>query len=217
MKVSEFEHRHPYYKFDFEAKLNMQSRIYDAHALDQFPVELEAEHPYRPGGRGRPNLNQTLAHSQCATCHRVLRNDMFYTLPSMQKRNVVFSHCRECNQHLNAQRYDSQAEVLKARRHVIWQTFAPRCAICGFDAHVSAMDIHHPDNKEGFIAELITSVALTLDYAKVEILFREIAKCSPLCSNCHRMAHASAIPYPKPTNQPSYRIADLLEKLKMAK
>jgi len=217
MKVSEFEQHHPNYTFNFEAKLSTQPRIYAVHALDQFPVELEAENPYHSGGRGRPNLNQTLAHSQCATCHRVLRNDMFYTLPSMQKRNLVFSHCRECNQHLNAMRYDSRAEAIKERRRVMWHYFAPRCAACGFDTHPSAMDIHHPNNKEGQITELITAVALTLDFSKVEALLREVAKCIPLCSNCHRMVHASAIPFPSPPSRQTYRIADLLNQLKKIK
>src|SRR5829696_5973665 len=116
MKVSEFISHYPMVVIDFEAQVREQIRIYDGAILDQFPLELEPEHPYSAGGRGRPNLNQTLTHSQCATCQRVLRNDLFYTVPSMMRRNVVFSHCRECSQQLNANRYDSRADVIRTRR-----------------------------------------------------------------------------------------------------
>jgi hypothetical protein len=214
MKVSQFAQNYPNYVFDFSAPIRDQKRIYDGAVLDQFPVELEPDEPYTPGGRGRPNRNQTLAHSQCATCQRVLRNDFFYTLPSMMKRNMVFSHCRECNQGKNAQRYDTRADAIRARRIVIWQYLAPRCASCGFDQHMSAMDMHHVENKDVEIANLITHVTLTLAVGRIEALLREAAKCVPLCSNCHRMLHAGAITLPTRADRPSYNIADLISRLK---
>jgi hypothetical protein len=214
MKISEFVQRYPLYELDFTAPVRDQKRVYDGATLDQFPLELEPDFPYRTGGRGRPNLNQTLTHSQCATCHRVLRNDYFYTLPSMMKRNMVFSHCRECNQQLNATRYDTRAELIRARRNVIWQFLAPACAICGFDKHMSAMDMHHIEQKEGQLAELITHVTFTMDFGRIETLLREAAKCIPLCSNCHRMLHAEVIHIPANFERPTYRIAELIIHLK---
>lgn len=213
MKVSEFAKAYPGYAIDFSQSVRDQKRIYEGVTLDQFPIELEPDEPYHPGGRGRPNKNQTLAHSQCATCHRVLRNDLFYTLPSMMKRNMVFSHCRSCNQQLNALRYDTRADRIRARRIAVWQYLAPRCAICGFDQHMSAMDIHHPEHKDAQVAELITQVTLALDVGKVEALLREAAKCVPLCSNCHRMLHANAIKLPAKLAPPTYNIAELLRQL----
>jgi hypothetical protein len=213
MKVSEFVRHFPQYAIDFTSQVRDQKRIYDGITLDQFPTELEPDFPYHPGSRGRPNQNQTLAHSQCATCQRVLRNDFFYTVPSMMKRNVVFSHCRECNQHLNAVRYDTRADLIRARRIIIWQYFAPRCAICGFEQHMSAMDLHHPDHKEAQIAELITSATLSLHAGTIEALIHEAKKCIPLCSNCHRMIHANDITLPPKHIKPIYRIAELLMKL----
>lgn len=214
MKVSEYTNRYPHHAIDFEIQIREQVRIYDGAILDQFPVELEPDHPYSAGGRGRPNLNQTLTHSQCATCHRVLRNDLFYTLPSMMKRNVVFSHCRECQQQLNSSRYDSKADAIRARRIVIWQFLAPRCSVCGFDKHLSAMDLHHPEHKESLVDELITSATLSTNAGKVEALLREAAKCTPLCSNCHRMLHAGAIELTPRSSKPNYPIATLLLELK---
>jgi hypothetical protein len=213
MKVSEFVQLHPDTEIDFAILIRDQKRTYDPLILDQYPIVLEPDFEYRPGGRGRPNLNQTLTHSQCASCHRVLRNDMFYTLPSMAKRNLVFSHCRECNQDRNAARYELRADLIRARRMVIWQYLAPRCAICGFDKHISAMDMHHQEQKEGQIAELITHVTFTLSFAKIEALFREAAKCIPLCSNCHRMLHANVVTIPLDFKHRVFRIAELLGQL----
>lgn len=214
MKVSEFVQLYPMVEFDFASQIRDQKRIYDGVILDQYPLELEPDFPYRAGSRGRPNLNQTLTHSQCATCHRVLRNDLFYTLASMMKRNLVFSHCRECNQKHNATRYDTRADLIRARRNAIWQFLAPACAICGFDKHLSAMDMHHLEQKENQIAELITYVTLTMQVGRIEALLREAAKCIPLCSNCHRMLHAGAIHKPEDFKRPVYRLAELLAKLK---
>ncbi len=214
MKVSEFTKCHPLYAIDFDVQVRQQARVYEGAALDQFPVELEPDFAYHPGGRGRPNLNQTLTHSQCATCRRVLRNDFFYTVPSMMKRNVVFSHCRECNQGHNATRYDTRMDLARERRVVIWQFLAPRCVVCGFDKHMSAMELHHPEQKEPQVTELITHITFALDAGKIEALLREAAKCIPLCSNCHRMVHAEAITLPAKSVTPTFKIAELLAHLK---
>lgn len=214
MHVSEFAKQFPNYAIDFEAQVRYQMRIYDGISLDQLPLELEPDHPYQSGSRGRPNLNQTLTHSQCATCHRVLRNDLFYTPPSLMRRNVIFSHCRECTQKQNANRYETRADTIHQRRIVIWQYLAPRCASCGFDKHMSALDLHHPENKEFQIAELITNVTLTLDSGRVEALLREAIKCTPLCSNCHRMLHAGALSLPAHLPSPTHKFAELMLKLK---
>lgn len=214
MRVSEFTKQFPNYAIDFEAQVRHQMRIYDGIILDQLLLELQPDHPYQSGSRGRPNLNQTLAHSQCATCHRVLRNDLFYTPPSLMKRNVVFSHCRECTQKQNSSRYETRADIIRSRRIVIWQYLAPRCAGCGFDKHISAIDLHHPENKENQLLELISEVALTLENGRVEKLMREATKCTPLCSNCHRMLHAGVITPPSQSPTSRYKFADLMLKLK---
>ncbi|MCC6456468.1 MAG: hypothetical protein IT328_16045 [Caldilineaceae bacterium] len=214
MRVSQFASTHPLYAINFSLPIRDQQRIYDGAALDQFPVELEPDEPYHPGGRGRPNRNQTLAHSQCATCRRVLRNDLFYTLPSMMKRNMVFSHCRACNQQHNADRYETRAELIRARRTAIWKYLAPRCVVCGFDRHMSAMCLHHLEHKDAQVAELITQVTLTRDIGKIESLLHEAAKSIPLCSNCHHMLHSQAINLPANIVPPKYSLVDLLSLLK---
>jgi hypothetical protein len=214
MRISEFTHIFPEYAFDFSASIREQLRVYDAMHLAQLPLELEADAAYHSGGRGRPNTNQTLSHSQCATCLRVLRNDFFYTVPSMMKRNMVYSHCRECNQTINAVRYDAKAELIQARRIVIWQYLAPSCSICGFAQHMSAMDLHHLGHKEAHISELLTYVTFTPVVGKIEVLLREASNCVPLCSNCHRMLHARVIKLPATLTPLPYNLAELLIALK---
>lgn len=58
-----------------------------------------------------------------------------------------------------------------------------QCEICG-EARTVCLDFHHrnPDEKEGTINEVLYK------WSKERIL-AEIAKCSILCANCHRVEH----------------------------
>jgi len=216
MNVLEFSAQYPQYSFDFSQPISLQARIFDAAILDWLPAELEPSHEYRGGGRGRPNLNQTLAHSQCKTCKRVLRNDLFYQPPSYRKRNTVYTHCLTCTQLHNADRYTVHASAIRIRQHIIWHYLAPRCLLCGFDQHTSAMDMHHLGAKESEIASLITEVALVPDAYKAERLLREASSCVALCSNCHRMLHANALQLPAQTAPLPYHLTELMALLKTA-
>ena len=213
MTVDEFCQAHPEYAFDFDKPIGSQPRVFEPVLLDDLPVELTPLQPYRPGGRGRPNPNQTLAHSQCATCERVLRNDFFYTPPSLLKRNVIYSHCRECTQRLNAERYETNAAVIRRRRNAIWHYLAPKCVLCGFDRHTSAMDLHHLDGKDAAIAELITALTLSGHVARAEALLREASQCVPLCSNCHRMLHAGVVELSDPSPSSPYHLIELMKQI----
>lgn len=214
MTVIEFAVIHPQYSFDFAKPIGLQMRIYEQAILDALPEELAPSHAYRGGGRGRPNLNQTLTHSQCKNCRRVLRNDFFYTPPSMIKRNGVYTHCLTCTQTQNAKRYNLNSLAIRSRRTMIWRYLAPRCALCGFDRHVSAMDMHQVGAKETEIASLITEVTLVPDAYKVERLLREASACIALCSNCHRMLHAGVIQLPQAIKPLPYHLVELIELLK---
>src|SRR4029078_8100837 len=111
-------------------------------------------------------------------------------------------------------RYERRMEVIKERRVVVWYFVAPLCLSCGFDQHPSAMELHHPKDKAAQIQDLVPSISLTLDFGHIEALFREAALSIPLCSNCHRMLHAGAIPAPAKSVRSNYRIASLLDQLK---
>jgi len=212
MNVEGFTKKHPEYCFDFTQPIRQQKRIFDHESLASLPAELEPSFAYRSGGRGRPNLNQTLTHAQCSSCKRVLRNDFFYTPPSMMQRNVVYSHCQTCAQNVNAERYELiNSDTLRTRRMAIWQYIAPACLCCGFDKHSSAMDMHHTEAKEAEIAELVTDLVLTPNVYKAERLLHECKQGIPLCSNCHRMVHAGAIELPPVIGGPKYHLAELLQ------
>lgn len=214
MTLDQFVAAFPQYAFDFEAPMRSQERIYDSSELDNLPIELEPTRPYHAGSRGRPNPNQTRAHSQCAKCRRVLRNDFFYVPPSFRRKNMVHTNCRECAQQQNAERYSVHATIIRARRIVIWQYLAPSCAICGFSTHASALDMHHLTSKDFLIAELITAVTFTPGTRTIENLLREANKCVPLCSNCHRMLHAGVLTLPAQVSRPNYSLAALLKALR---
>lgn len=212
MNVESFIEKYPEYSFDFTQPIREQKRIFAPELLTVLPAELEPSFAYRSGGRGRPNLNQTRTHAQCSLCKRVLRNDFFYTPPSMIQRNVVYSHCQACAQAVNAGHYDLATNNLHTRRMAIWQYIAPACLCCGFDKHVSAIDLHHAtEAKEAEIVELITDLALAPNAYKAERLLHEHKGCIPLCSNCHRMVHAGAIQLPPKMHTPRYHLAELLQ------
>ncbi len=217
MNIVEFELAFPEYAFDFDEPIRDQPRVLMPAILDVLPVELTSKIAYHPGGRGRPNRNQTRAHSQCATCHRILRNDLFFTPKSLLRRNMIYSHCRECSQTLNAERYELNSDAISRRRAIIWQYLAPQCVICGFDRHHSALDMHHILGKESEVTELITYVTLVPSITSLESLLVEARRCVALCSNCHRMLHAGVVTLPNETSASRYDLVELAGKLGITK
>ena len=216
MNVLEFSAQYPQYSFDFSRPISLQTRIFDSAILDLLPIELEPSYEYRGGGRGRPNLNQTLAHSQCKTCKRVLRNDLFYNPPSHVRRNTVHTYCLTCTQMHNADHYAEHSSAMRIRQEIIWRYLAPRCLHCGFNQHASAMDMHHPGTKEAELASLITEATQAPDAYKIESLLREASSCIALCSNCHRMLHANALQLPAQVAPLPYQLTELMALLKSA-
>ena len=91
----------------------------------------------------------------------------------------------------SAKHYQSNKKELAAKQRQQRRTFSKRwaeykasvkCASCGF-AHPAAIDFHHPPGtKEHHIHTLVRRRA-------EDLLFAEIAKCVPLCANCHRIHH----------------------------
>ncbi|MBV7338594.1 hypothetical protein KFU94_62325 [Chloroflexi bacterium TSY] len=212
--VKQFLIQYETFGFDFSKPISSQKRIYDSVVLSKLPPELKASYNYRSGSRGRPNLNQTRTHSQCATCKRVLRNDAFHTPPSLMARNVIYSHCKECTQEKNSERYALTSTEIRTRHHAILSYLAPRCTYCGFDQHGSAMDLHHPQEKGGDVmATLVATLASEPTHQNMDKLLREARQCTPLCSNCHRMLHAGAIELPVGVSPLKYHLAELVRVL----
>jgi hypothetical protein len=62
-----------------------------------------------------------------------------------------------------------------------------RCALCGFDEHLAALQFHHvdPSDKSFHLAE----GGMTRGIAKSRA---EVKKCVLLCANCHAQVEAGA-------------------------
>lgn len=58
-----------------------------------------------------------------------------------------------------------------------------KCQICGYDKCPAALDFHHVDGRE-------KDFEISGRMAWSKALEEELAKCTLLCSNCHREVHA---------------------------
>ncbi|RYD66689.1 MAG: hypothetical protein EOP83_04460 [Verrucomicrobiaceae bacterium] len=101
--------------------------------------------------------------------------------------------CRECqkiykNQHY-ARNKDRVIEDVAQRKREIREWFKEyrsnlSCIQCGF-SHPAAIEFHHRDpSKKDRAVGVLVNMALSK-----EAILREIAKCDPLCCNCHRILH----------------------------
>jgi hypothetical protein len=217
MNIDQFCHLHPEYCFDFGRPLKEQRRVYAADVLAHLPDTLEPwVNPPVYRGRGAVNVNQTLAHYQCVSCNRVLRNDSFHLPPSFVARNRVFSYCKSCYVTLNADAYDIRTETVESRRRIIWSYLAPRCILCGFDKHPSAMDLHHSNNEqESAVFDLIIRTSLAPTAHNVSQLLQQASECAPLCANCHRLLHAGILRDAR-SKPPHYTLAGFMHALQGA-
>ena len=55
-----------------------------------------------------------------------------------------------------------------------------RCAICGYDRHVGALQFHHLDPESKAFGLAMGGLARSLESARAEV-----AKCVLVCANCH--------------------------------
>ncbi len=66
-----------------------------------------------------------------------------------------------------------------------------RCAICGYDRYLGALQFHHLDPNEKRIGLSRAGVTLAIDVLRVEA-----EKCVLLCSNCHAEVEAGLTALP---------------------
>jgi len=81
----------------------------------------------------------------------------------------------------------SRAAYERKRRSKIQAEFTAykktlACSHCGLNDH-RVLDFHHEQDKEQGIA------AMLKNGCNLEAIMKEVAKCIPLCSNCHRIVH----------------------------
>ena len=93
--------------------------------------------------------------------------------------------CYECSPHEDENMTHAQAVTIKRRaiKKMLIERAGGKCAICGYDKCVRALEFHHLDpNKKDFgISKTLTK--------NIQTLKDEVDKCILLCSNCHAEEH----------------------------
>lgn len=69
------------------------------------------------------------------------------------------------------------------RKQICLDVMGGKCQICGYNANAKALEFHHIHPKE----KTFTISECTLK--GLDILFKELRKCTLLCANCHRIIH----------------------------
>lgn len=70
------------------------------------------------------------------------------------------------------------------RKREIVDIMGGKCALCGYDRNITALELHHI-NKE----EKEFSICARGGFPKYDTLIPELKKCILLCANCHREVH----------------------------
>jgi hypothetical protein len=65
-----------------------------------------------------------------------------------------------------------------------------KCSSCGYDKNFAGLDFHHkdPKEKENTIHQIMKLGVPTPE--RVEVLQKELVKCTVLCATCHRVEHS---------------------------
>lgn len=115
---------------------------------------------------------------------------------NVKKEKYIFENCKYHG--LIKFRYDSKSyrcikcssEAVQRRRDKLKllsiQYKGSKCAICGYDKCIEALEFHHIDpNKKEFG---IAAKGYTRSFEKIK---KELDKCVLLCANCHREIHSN--------------------------
>lgn len=127
----------------------------------------------------------------CSKCNKNKESTEFYK-NSKNKKTGLSTWCKECQKankkidyQNNRDRYLST--VFENSRWFYELKIGLKCSKCGFD-HPAALDFHHVDPNE---KEFNISLSKSAYKNNKEGLLKEIEKCIVLCSNCHRIEHAT--------------------------
>jgi hypothetical protein len=127
----------------------------------------------------------------CTKCGRELPESNFSF--KYKSLNLLHNNCKACQSPMRRASYQKKREYYQGRINqrqkeiLVWfeeLKSSLSCAQCGF-SHPAALQFHHriPRDKD-----LEIYLAVRKGWGKEHIL-REIAKCIPLCANCHFILH----------------------------
>jgi hypothetical protein len=124
-------------------------------------------------------------------CYGCGTEDLNKFKSNKNKKDGLQSQCITCQKKYRKEHYEKNKEkyILKAaawKEKFLewWREYKKQfvCKHCG-ETHPACIEFHHhDDNKEGCVSKLVQ------DACKQKAL-KEIAKCTPLCSNCHKKLH----------------------------
>ncbi len=118
----------------------------------------------------------------CKNCNIVKPIDQFWLKKGT--KDGLNRLCKECASKKGKEHYINNKEQYFDKRKWFFELKKElRCEICGFN-HPAALDFHHID------PHLKNFTISPNKHNKKEVL-EEIKKCKVLCSNCHRIEHAS--------------------------
>lgn len=101
------------------------------------------------------------------------------------------AQCRMCHSKYrrkhylaNKQKYVDKARVWTRSFRDWWKDYKKqfKCSNCQ-ENHPACIDFHHPNDDK------LSTVAALIPYGNKEKIIEEIAKCIPLCRNCHAKVH----------------------------
>ncbi len=126
----------------------------------------------------------------CRKCKNNLNESEFY-IDSKNKKTGLSAWCKICQKEYKKQDYiDNRDRYIETfKRNTKWWFDIKKglkCERCGF-SHPAALDFHHKDPSQKQF-----ELGGRNSYKKNEKkILEEMKKCEVLCSNCHRIEHAS--------------------------
>lgn len=137
------------------------------------------------GGKNRKNLSglpdkrtKTIRNPDgtctCTKCGKSFDESEFAFQNKSKKK--YHSKCKACS------REDIRLRRVKRKEDLV-ELKGGKCQECGYKKNIYALEFHHVDSDE---KDFRISECITRD---IEIILKEIDKCTLLCSNCHREIH----------------------------
>lgn len=102
---------------------------------------------------------------ECRLCGRPIKNN-----------SANRTRCMSCN---------TKIRRIRAKMAAV-KMLGGKCQRCGFSGHLAAFEFHHVSGTKEFAIGNVSNKSWP-------VIRKELKKCQLLCSNCHRITHASAL------------------------